>query len=250
MLSDLAPAIEGEGFNNSVEVSILIPCLNEEKNVGGAIETVREALSRVGCTYEIIVIDDGSTDATSEVVESYQKANPNVPVRLIRNTINRGLAFSFVEAAFRAKGRFYRLVPGDNVEPAETIERIIRERGAADIIVPHFVEIQNRPFRRTVISKLYTWLVNIAGGYRLSYYNGNPLYRRYHLLRYHVECSGFGYQAEFLTRLLSEGATYKEVDLVAFDREGSASINIKNLLSVSHTLVTIALRRLRISLFE
>jgi hypothetical protein len=69
-------------------------------------------------------------------------------------------------------------------------------------------------------------------------------------MRFHVECSGFGYQAELLTRLISEGATYKEIPLVAYDREGSTAITVKNLLSVSHSLMTIALRRMRIVLFE
>ena len=90
----------------------------------------------------------------------------------------------------------------------------------------------------------------MASGNRIAYYNGNPLYLRAHVLRFHVECSGFGYQAEFLTRLISEGATYKEIPLVAYDREGSTAINVKNLLSVAHSLMTIALRRMRIVLFE
>ena len=132
----------------------------------------------------------------------------------------------------------------------KSIEQIIRARGTADIIVPHFVEIRNRPFRRTVISKLYTRLVNLASGYRLAYYNGNPLYLRSHVMRFHVECSGFGYQAEFLTRLISEGATFKEIPLIAYDREGSTAMSVRNLLSVTHSLITIALRRLRIVLFE
>jgi hypothetical protein len=69
-------------------------------------------------------------------------------------------------------------------------------------------------------------------------------------MRFHVECSGFGYQAEFLTRLISEGATFKEIPLIAYDREGSAAMSLRNLLSVTHSLITIALRRLRIVLFE
>ena len=73
---------------------------------------------------------------------------------------------------------------------------------------------------------------------------------RSHVMRFHVECSGFGYQAEFLTRLISEGATFKEIPLIAYDREGSAAMSVKNLLSVTHSLITIALRRLRIVLFE
>ena len=132
----------------------------------------------------------------------------------------------------------------------ESIERIMGARGTADIILPNFVEIRNRPFRRVVISKIYTLLVNLVSGYRVAYYNGNPLYLRSHVTRFHVECSGFGYQAEFLTRLLYEGATFKEIRLIAYDREGSVAISFKNLLSVSHSLVTIALRRLRIILFE
>jgi glycosyltransferase involved in cell wall biosynthesis len=197
-----------------------------------------------------LVFDDGSQDGTSGVVAAFQAANPQAPVRLFRNSVNRGLAYSFVEAAFQRRGRYYRIVPGDNVDLPEAIEKIISARGMADIIVPYFVEIQNRPLRRKVISKLYTCLVNLASGYRLVYYNGNPLYLLAHVLRFHVECTGFGYQAEFLTRLIYEGATFKEIPLVAYDREGSVAINIKNLLSVAHSLVTIALRRVRIVLFE
>jgi hypothetical protein len=99
------------------------------------------------------------------------------------------------------------------------------------------------------IQALYL-LVNLAIDNRLAYYNGNALYLRAHVMRFHVECSGFGYQAEFLTRLISEGATYKELPLVAYDREGSTALNVKNLLSVTHSLMAIALRRMRIVLFE
>jgi glycosyltransferase involved in cell wall biosynthesis len=239
-----------EGPHDAVDTSFLIPCLNEEANVVGAIETIVSAMERVGCSYEILVFDDASRDNTSAVVTAFQAENPQLPVRLFRNATNRGLAYNFVEAAFQGRGRYYRIVPGDNVELAESVEAIVRARGAADIIVPHFVEIRNRPFWRMIISKLYTCLVNLASGYRLPYYNGNPLYLRTHVMRYHVECTGFGYQAEFLTRLIYEGASFKVVPLVAYDREGSAAISVKNLLSVAHSLITIALRRLRIVLFE
>jgi glycosyltransferase involved in cell wall biosynthesis len=250
MLPEVSSWSAEQKSDDAIEVSFLVPCLNEEENVLGTIETITKAMERIGCRYEILVFDDGSRDNTSGVVASYQAANPQAPVRLFRNKVNRGLAYNFVEAAFQGRGRYYRAVPGDNVELVESLEQIIRARGTADIIVPRFVEIRNRPFRRKVISKLYTHLVNLASGYRLAYYNGNPLYLRAHVMRFHVECTGFGYQAEFLTRLLSEGATFKEIPLISYDREGSAAINIKNLLSVTHSLITIALRRLRIVLFD
>jgi glycosyltransferase involved in cell wall biosynthesis len=250
MLPEVRSQSGGGQSHDPIEITFVVPCLNEETNVLGTINTIQNAMQRIGCAYEILVFDDGSRDNTGGVVAGFQATNPQAPVRLFRNQINRGLAYNFVEGAFQGRGRYHRCVPGDNVEPAELIEQLVRARGAADIIVPHFVEIRNRPFWRSIISKFYTCLVNLASGYRLGYYNGNPLYLRAHVVRYHVECGGFGYQAELLTRLMYEGASIKELPLVAYDREGSTSINFKNLLSVSHSLVTIALRRLRIVLFE
>ena len=234
----------------ATEVSIFIPCLNEEEHIVGAMETVVAACRAAGCSFEILVFDDGSTDGTAAAVQAYQAANPGVPVRLFRNIRNRGVAYNFVEGAYRGRGTFYRQVQGDNVEPQATLQALLKERGAADVIIPYFTEIRNRRFHRKVISRLYTALVNLVSGYRIRYYNGCPLYRREHILRFHVETTGFGYQAEFLTRLIYEGMTYREVPLVAFDRKGSASINLKNLLSVGHSLITIALRRLRVAMFE
>jgi glycosyltransferase involved in cell wall biosynthesis len=232
------------------DVTVLIPCLNEENNVAGAMDAVFEASKLIQCLTEVVVIDDGSTDRTSAVVRQYCEEHPSAQVRLVQNPSTKGLSRAFVDGAFGGNGEYYKLVPGDNVEPVETIAAILSERGSADIIVPHYIEIRNRPLFRTLLSRIYTVVVNIASGYRLKYYNGNPLYKRFHVLRFHVECSGFGYQAEFLTRLLHDGATYKEISLVAYDREGSAAISVRNILSVAHSLLTIALRRLRIVLFE
>jgi glycosyltransferase involved in cell wall biosynthesis len=250
MLPEISIGPTSDERHPAVEVTFLVPCLNEQDNVLDTIASIVTAMGRVGCSYEILVIDDGSRDNTSGVVEVFQAQHPEVPIRLVRNKVNRGLAFSFVEGAFLGRGRFYHLVPGDNVAPAESTESIVRARGTADIIVPHFTEIRDRPLRRKVISWLFTRLVNLASGYNLAYYNGNPLYRRAHVMRYHVESTGFGYQAEFLTRLMYEGASYKVMQVVAYDREGSTALNLKNVLSAGHSLVTIALRRLRIILFE
>ena len=241
---------EAQAVAHGPEITIFIPCLNEEKHIAAAIETAIASCRSAGCRFEILVFDDGSTDGTSSAVMASQALHPEAAITLIRNERNRGVARNFVEGAFRGRGTYYRLVCGDDVEPQATQEAILKERGIADIVIPYFTEIRNRSFYRTIISALYTRLVNLASGYRLHYYNGCPLYRREDVLRYHVETTGFGYQAEFLTRLIYEGRTYKEVALIAYDREGSAALNAKNLLSVGHSLLTIALRRLRIVLFE
>src|SRR5262249_20388453 len=141
-------------------------------------------------------------------------------------------------------------VCGDDVEPLETHRALLRQLGKADIIIPYFTKIGGRPWRRHALSIFYTWLVNRCSGYPIHYYNSFPIFPRTDVLRFHVETTGFGYQAEFLTRLLHERRSYVEMPLTAVDRPGSGSVNLRNTVSVAHSLLKIALRRLRVYLFK
>jgi len=235
---------------DSADISFFVPCYNEEHTVVGAMQKLADIAARMKLRYEILVFDDCSRDRTVEVVKRYQEAHSEVPVRLFTNRVNRGVARNFVEGAFQARGKYYRLVCGDDIEPGASHAALLEKIGQADIVVPYFTEISGRKLYRHIISRLYTWLVNRCSGYDLRYYNGCPIYLRYDVLRFHVEATGFGYQAEFLTRLLHEGKSYVEVPLVSMDREGGTSLSVRNFLSVGHTLLKIWLRRLRVYLFK
>ncbi|HXM81939.1 MAG TPA: glycosyltransferase [Burkholderiales bacterium] len=236
--------------SESVDISFFVPCYNEEHTVAGAIEKLVRVAATLGLTYEILVFDDCSKDRTVGVVKHYQELCPDIPVSLYTNPVNRGVSRNFVEGAFRAKGKHYRLVCGDDIEPVESHITLLRRMGDADIIIPYFTRIDGRKLYRHAISKLYTFFVNCFSGYHLKYYNGCPIYRRRDILRFHVEATGFGYQAEFLTRLLHEGRSYVEVPLISMDREGGTSLSLRNFISVAHTLLKIWLRRLRVYLFK
>jgi glycosyltransferase involved in cell wall biosynthesis len=243
-------AAESDVKTDAVDVSFFIPCFNEQDNVANAITKVKQAASQLGLSFEILVFDDCSRDHTVDTVRAYQQAYPEITLRLFVNEINRGVSRNFVEGAFQASGTYYRLVCGDDIEPIETHVQILQSAGHADIIIPYFTEIGGRPTHRHLISKFYTFLVNLASGNNLRYYNGCPLYRKSDVQRFHVEATGFGYQAEFLTRLLHEGYSYIEVPLISIDREGSSSVTLRGFVSVGHSLLKIALRRLRVYLFK
>jgi glycosyltransferase involved in cell wall biosynthesis len=228
-----------------VDVSFFVPCYNEQHNVIGTIQKLVTVAKTLNLTYEILVFDDCSTDDTAKVVNAYQRAHPDLPLRLFVNRINRGVAWNFVEGAFQGSGTYYRLVCGDDVEPIESLQKILEQAGKADIIIPYHTEVVGRPFHRRAISRLYTLLVNVASGKRLRYYNGLPLYCRRDVTRFHVEATGSGYQAEFLLRLLQQDRSFIEIPLIASDREGSGSLNFRNFVSVGYSIVKIALRRLQ-----
>lgn len=228
-----------------IDVSFFVPCYNEERNVTGTIEKIVEAATSLGLTYEILVFDDCSSDRTIEVVTAYRQAHPGVNLRIFANAINVGVARNFIEGAFQGKGTYYRLVCGDDVEPVETLRAILEQAGRADLVIPYHSKVIGRSLHRRLISRLYTILVNLASGRRLHYYNGLPLYRRRDVMRFHVEATGLGYQAEFLLRLLQEGRSFIEIPLVASDRGGSTSLNLRNFVSVGYSIFKIFARRLR-----
>jgi 2-polyprenyl-3-methyl-5-hydroxy-6-metoxy-1,4-benzoquinol methylase len=231
-----------------LDLSIVVPCLNEQHHIGPTLDTIVAAMRELPYSYEVLVVDDGSTDDTSKNVKGYIEAHPDLPILLIRNATNRGLAASYVDAAFLARGTYYRLVCGDNVEPKETLVACFKELGKADMIVPYHVDVPGKSAFRKWLSNFYTFLVNTLSGYKIRYYNGLAIHRRYNVMRWGPYSFGFGFQAELITRLLDEGANYVEIPVIASHTEKTglnSALNYKNFLSVSHTLLDVSIRRVR-----
>jgi len=210
-------------------------------------------LSELPYRYEVLVVDDGCTDGTAGVVEQYMSSHAELPVRLHKNPRNLGLTRSFVDGAFLGRGIHYRMVSGDNPEPKETLKAVFGKIGEADIIIPYFDRVSGKPVLRMALSNLYTVLVNRLSGYRIRYYNGCAVHLRYNVMRWGPYSLGFGFQAELITRLLDEGASYLEIPIHANHTEKSgqnSAINFGNFLSVGHTLLEIFLRRIRKRVFQ
>ncbi len=233
-----------EALQPPVFLSLFVACYNEEPNIIGTLDTVVAAAGAVP-SYEILVVDDGSRDRSVELVRAYMAAHPELPIRLLVNARNEGIATNYAEAAFRAQGEWYRMICGDNVESEETLRTIFTAIGSAELIIPHYVEHPGRAAHRQFISGVYTAVVNLLSGYRIKYYNGMPITRRYYAMRWHSNSHGFGFQADLVTRLLALDATYREVGVVGRERAGgtSTALSFRNLASVAHSLQNILIRR-------
>jgi glycosyltransferase involved in cell wall biosynthesis len=239
--------------DNAFDLTIVIPCLNEEKLIAATLDAVAAAMCELPHSYEILVVDDGSTDGTAAVVERYAQQHPNLPIQLHKNPRNRGVTRSYVDSAFLGRGKYYRLVCGDNAEPKEALLAILNQLGKADMVIPYHVKVAGKPLLRGTLSRAYTKLVNALSGYTIRYYNGCALHLRYNVMRWGPYSFGFGFQAELITRLLDEGATYVEIPVCTNHVEKdahSSAINFGNFLSVGHTLLEIFIRRLRKRVFQ
>lgn len=228
-----------------IDLTLFVACYNEAENIRGTLDTIKAACSEVGCSYEIVIIDDASKDRSVEVIKEYLKEHPEMPVILKINPQNEGLGHNFVDAAFIGHGTWYRLVCGDNVEPKETLVKVFREIGNAELLIPYHTGVIERSIWRKLLSKGFTALVNLIAGHKIQYYNGLPLTRRYYVMRWHSNSHGFGYSADLITRLLDRGVSYLEVPVVAQERTAgkSSAITFKNFCSVGNSLLTMFVRR-------
>ncbi len=229
-----------------VDITFFVACYNEEENIADTLDTLTAALAESHRTWEAIVVDDGSKDRTAEVTQRYIQEHPGLPIVCKVNQQNRGLAQSYFDTAFLGRGKYYRLVCGDNVEPKETFTAILKHLGEADIIIPYQVEVKGKALHRRILSKTFTCLVNVIMGHRIRYYNGCAVHLRENVMRWRTDTQGFGFQAEMIAQLLDEGFTYVEVPVVAQERtKGHAkALTWKNWTSVAHTLTRLLRRRL------
>jgi SAM-dependent methyltransferase len=241
--------MQGAGADqNPLDLTIIVPCLNEQNHIGPTLDSIVGAMMELPYSYEVLVVDDGSIDDTSKIVENYIAAHPELPIRLIKHAKNRGLSPSYVDAAFLGRGTYCRIVCGDSGEPKEALIACFKELGKADMIVPYHVSVPGKSAFRLWLSSFYTKLVNAISGHKIRYYNGLATHLRYNVMRWGPYSFGFGFQAELITRLLDEGATYIEVPVTATHVEKTglnSALNYKNFLSVTHTLLEIVIRRVR-----
>ena len=232
-------------------ISFFVACYNERENIYATLQTLAAALADSNTSYEVLVVDDASTDGSAAEVCRFQNNRPDLNVRLIVRERNLGLAVNYVEAAFEARGKWYRLICGDNVESVDTLRAALAAVGTADMVITYPYRREGFSVLRNFISKTYTRLVNAITGYEIKYYNSPTIHRRTNVLRWHSRSSGFSFQADLITQLLDRGATYVEIPVVAIERVNgqSTALSLRNVLSVTHSLIEMAARRLRRRLF-
>jgi glycosyltransferase involved in cell wall biosynthesis len=231
----------------SLDLTLFVACYNEEMNIVDTLDAVAKAMAGLELSWEVIIFDDASIDRSVSLIQKYMGEHPDYPLMLVVLEKNRGLAQNFIEAAFLGRGKYYRLINGDNVEDNLQIASILRHIGEADILIPTHEQTHSRTLFRRLLSRFFTLLVNTISGYRINYYNGCSVHLRYDVMRWHINSYGFDFQADLITRLLDQGKTYVEIPTVCGERQhgSSTSLTGRNIVSAVHFLLGLVLRRIQ-----
>lgn len=115
------------------ELSVVVPAYNEEARLPRSLARIREYLLRTHPESEIIVVDDGSTDGTANVVRSLPKETP--ALRLLVNEGNRGKGYSVRAGMLAARGEIALFTDADLSAPIEEAEKLFSALRSADAAI-------------------------------------------------------------------------------------------------------------------
>ncbi len=114
---------------DSVAVSVVIPAYNEEEAILPVLTDVSAALEPLDRTYEIVVVDDGSTDRTVEL------CNTRENVRTFSHGRNRGTGAARTTGVREARGEMVVMIDADGTYPADAIPELLEELATADMVI-------------------------------------------------------------------------------------------------------------------
>jgi len=152
-----------------MELSVVIPAYQEAARLGATLERVLGYLERRGEEFEVVVVDDGSADATAEVAAGFAQRG----VVVHRLETNRGKGAALKAGVARTRGRRVLLTDADLSTPIEDLPRLEARLGEAAVVLGSRAvagsEITRRqPIYRELMGKVFNRLIRLAGVRGLS----------------------------------------------------------------------------------
>jgi glycosyltransferase involved in cell wall biosynthesis len=190
-------------------LSIIVPALNEEKNIKMAVTNCLRALDGLNIKGEVVVINDGSTDNTEQIIR--QVMTNDQRIGLIHHDTPHGIGGSFWEGVDMAKGEFAIMLPGDNENDPWEILQYYKLMPHVDMVIPFVFNKEARSLFRNALSFLYRFIINTSFLVYFNYTNGTIIYRRSILKELKVRSSSFFFQTDILVRLVKKGYLFAEV---------------------------------------
>lgn len=121
---------DGPSSEPTPDLSLVMPCYNEEKNAGRTIGRLVEAFRSSDHRLEIVAVDNGSTDGTLEVLRGCAEHHPDI--RVVRVEENRGYGLGVLTGLPRCRAPWAGIIPADGEVDPEDVVRLFEEALATD----------------------------------------------------------------------------------------------------------------------
>lgn len=210
-------------------LSYFFPAHNEEANLEGLVAEALATLPGLASTFEIIIVNDGSKDATGRMADELTAANPGV-VRAVHHEINQGYGAALRSGFQAARYDHVAFTDGDRQFHVEDVGRLIDRMAASDApdVVVGFRIKRADPLVRTVYARLYRLANRIFFGLRVRDVDcACKLFRRAALEGVAVESGGAFFSAELLIKLQAAGRSLAEVGVPHYPRTAGSPTGAK-----------------------
>lgn len=234
-------------------LSVVIPAYNESQCIASTVEALVTSLSGLSGDYEILVIDDGSTDSTCAAVEQLIARNP--VLRLLRQPENRGKGAAVCRGMLAAEGDVVVFMDADlpyRLDALEKSAKIMADDGA-DIVLgardlPESETVIGYGSSRRMASRIFSWLVSMLAvrgipdtqcGFKcFSRKAAQDIFSR-------ITITGFGFDPEVLH--IAQRRCYRIVRIpVALRHRGESKVRlVRDSFKMVGDLVRIRLRSMR-----
>jgi glycosyltransferase involved in cell wall biosynthesis len=200
-------------------VSFVIPMFNEEENIERAIDAAVDALTKYTDDYEVIIVDDASTDSSPMLVARYAAENPRI--RMIRHSTNRKLGGS-LKTGFAATTKDLVLyMDADLPFDPDVLGRAIRamQVTGADVIAGYRHDRTIEGPRRAIYSYVYNGLIGVLFGWPHRDINFSfKLMKREVLEAIDLKSEGSLIDAELIVKAKNRGFAIQQIGLDYFPR--------------------------------
>ncbi|HET6201520.1 MAG TPA: dolichyl-phosphate beta-glucosyltransferase [Planctomycetota bacterium] len=155
------------GDRPSLDLSVVVPAYNEEAVIGGSVETLCAWLETREASYEVLVVDDGSRDRTTESASAVAVRRPG-RVRVLRRDENHGKGSAIQQGVLHARGRKILLCDADLSTPIEDLERLEAALGeGGDVAIGSraargsAIEVR-QPFHREWMGRVFNAIARVV----------------------------------------------------------------------------------------
>ncbi|MDA3646523.1 glycosyltransferase family 2 protein [Saccharopolyspora indica] len=151
------------------QVSLLAPAKNEQENLPALFAEISEAMQQQDRSWELVVVDDGSTDGSWQVISEHAARDPRI--RGIRLRRNFGKAAALAAGVAEVRGELLVTLDADLQDDPAEIPRLLAELDAgADLVSGHKANRQD-PLGKRLPSKVFNWFTGLITGLKLSDHN-------------------------------------------------------------------------------
>lgn len=203
---------------NSFSLSLVVPAFNEEEIIEESVEIFWKDLKKLGPPFEIIIVDDGSTDRTGKIADKLAKDYKEIKV--VHHSVNRGSGAGLVTGFKEAKGDWVLTNCADRPFDIKDLRKILPLLQNTDAVVVVRESRAANIFFRKLTSLLNYWLIRLLFRVNISDFQFVQLYRRKILKNIEIDSSETFVAPEIIIKVITAGYRIKEFKTKFHKRPG------------------------------